>query len=284
MSFDISKAAFIGNGFVMVNDIDNAVDYVVRAGDSMSRAGRYLVDIFAGRHDVKKIIRPVGIKIVDNQVLVLASSQDSSYIALLGLDVVKHDGKGECDSLPLLALAGFAGHADGFNITSKGELMVVGFNTDGYSVNIINVAAGLQSIGNATVQRFHYYVPKQSERIKMSDPYGVGLTCVAVLVVFFALICIALILKAFGKAIVRVENRNANKAAVAAGTPVASGNSVADTAGDVYAAIATAIYLYNEELHDDEEGIITIQKVERAWTPWNAKFYNMNQYFNNRKQ
>ena len=51
----------------------------------------------------------------------------------------------------------------------------------------------------------------------------------------------------------------------------------------MYAAIAAAVHLYHEELHDEEDGIITIQKVEREWTPWNAKFYNMNKYFNNRK-
>ena len=45
-------------------------------------------------------------------------------------------------------------------------------------------------------------------------------------------------------------------------------------------AIATAIYLYNEELHDDEDMVLTIQDVQRAWTPWNDKRFNMNQYFN----
>ena len=48
-------------------------------------------------------------------------------------------------------------------------------------------------------------------------------------------------------------------------------------------ALATALHLYNDELHDEEEAVITIQKVEREWTPWNAKYYNMNQYFNNRR-
>ena len=52
---------------------------------------------------------------------------------------------------------------------------------------------------------------------------------------------------------------------------------------EVYAAIAAAIHLYNDELHDEEDTVLTIQKVEREWTPWNAKFYNMNQYFNNRR-
>ena len=41
---------------------------------------------------------------------------------------------------------------------------------------------------------------------------------------------------------------------------------------------------YDEEMHDEENTVITIQKVERAWTPWNAKFYNMNHYFNNNKR
>ncbi|MBQ3950362.1 MAG: hypothetical protein II661_07810, partial [Bacteroidales bacterium] len=57
-----------------------------------------------------------------------------------------------------------------------------------------------------------------------------------------------------------------------------------ETSGEIYAAIAAAIYLYDEEMHDEENTVITIQKVERAWTPWNAKFYNMNHYFNNNKR
>ena len=56
-----------------------------------------------------------------------------------------------------------------------------------------------------------------------------------------------------------------------------------DTSGEVYAAIAAAIYAYEEDLHDEEDTVITIQKVERAWTPWNAKFYNMNRYFSTRR-
>ena len=64
---------------------------------------------------------------------------------------------------------------------------------------------------------------------------------------------------------------------------VAAAAEAASQEGDLYAAIAAAIHLYNDELHDEEETVITIQKVEREWTPWNAKYYNMNQYFNNRK-
>ena len=81
-----------------------------------------------------------------------------------------------------------------------------------------------------------------------------------------------------------IQKKRAIKAA-AATTPAATTQAASsvDVSGDVYAAIAAAIHLYNDELHDEENTIITIQKVERAWTPWNAKYYNMNQYFNKRR-
>lgn len=79
----------------------------------------------------------------------------------------------------------------------------------------------------------------------------------------------------------KVQNRKAAKNAVAQGA--ADVPSSKDVSGEVYAAIAAAIYAYDADLHDEEDTIITIQKVERAWTPWNAKFYNMNKYFSSRK-
>jgi len=51
---------------------------------------------------------------------------------------------------------------------------------------------------------------------------------------------------------------------------------------EIHAAIAAAIHLYNQELHDEEPTVITIQKTERSWTPWNAKYLSMNHYFTNR--
>mgnify|MGYP006281595723 CR=1 FL=1 len=45
--------------------------------------------------------------------------------------------------------------------------------------------------------------------------------------------------------------------------------------GEVNAAIATALYLYFDEIHDYESNIITIRKVSRSYSPWNSKLYNM---------
>lgn len=44
--------------------------------------------------------------------------------------------------------------------------------------------------------------------------------------------------------------------------------------GDHSAAIAMALYLYNE-LHEEESNILTIERVSRIYSPWSSKYYNM---------
>lgn len=51
-------------------------------------------------------------------------------------------------------------------------------------------------------------------------------------------------------------------------------------AGEVNAAIATALYLYMNELHDPESNIITIKRISRAYSPWSSKIYAVRNYFN----
>lgn len=45
--------------------------------------------------------------------------------------------------------------------------------------------------------------------------------------------------------------------------------------GNVNAAIAMAIHMYFNELHDEESGVITIQKVKKSYSPWSSKIYGV---------
>ncbi|GAB4325110.1 MAG: hypothetical protein Kow00127_17850 [Bacteroidales bacterium] len=62
------------------------------------------------------------------------------------------------------------------------------------------------------------------------------------------------------------------------------GKSVPDTheeltvTGEVAAAISTALYLYMNE-HDRESTQLTIKQVQRYYTPWSSRIYNVNDYF-----
>lgn len=45
--------------------------------------------------------------------------------------------------------------------------------------------------------------------------------------------------------------------------------------GEENAAIATALYLFFSELHDEEKYVMTIRKVSRTYSPWNSKIYGI---------
>jgi hypothetical protein len=44
---------------------------------------------------------------------------------------------------------------------------------------------------------------------------------------------------------------------------------------DNEAAIAMALYLYFNEMHDEESDIITVKRVSKTYSPWSSKLYSM---------
>jgi hypothetical protein len=47
---------------------------------------------------------------------------------------------------------------------------------------------------------------------------------------------------------------------------------------DIISAIALAIYLNNKTLHDEEKAILTIQRVDRIYSPWSSKIYGLRKH------
>ena len=280
MDFSSNEACYIPEkkAFVLIDSIDCAVDLLVRQADGLQCVGRFTTDTYRGRHDLVNILRPKSVSVLGDKILVLACSKnDTSYLAVVSMDPVKCNDEQGFDSLKAVSVIGFSSNAYAFHVDpANNEIIAVGKNPVGYDINFVSIANGVENITSSGA--FHYHVPKQSERIQASDPYGAGLAVVAISVVFFALVCIMFMMGGYGKLIQRFQNRKqaSGKATATSGT----GNA---PDGEVYAAIAAAIYAYSQDLHDVEDTVITIQKTERAWTPWNAKFYNMNRYFSVRK-
>lgn len=50
--------------------------------------------------------------------------------------------------------------------------------------------------------------------------------------------------------------------------------------GETTAAIAMALNLYLDEIHDDESGVLTIERISRNYSPWNSKIYAVRNQFN----
>lgn len=117
--------------------------------------------------------------------------------------------------------------------------------------------------------------------IKEQDPIGIIMAITAMSVVFAALILLYLVFKQVGKSAIR---SNARKTAAATkNTTVAVATT--EASGEVYAAIALAIELYRmqDETHDIEHTVLTMDKVARTYSPWSSKIYGLREVPTKRK-
>ena len=110
----------------------------------------------------------------------------------------------------------------------------------------------------------------EADKFVKYDPSGIGMTMIAMSVVFFALALLYLFFKAIGFSMTKDERR-AKKLKETSTT----GNVQAALSGEVNAAIAMALFLYGNQLHDQEDPVITMSKVSRTYSPWSSKIYGL---------
>ena len=108
------------------------------------------------------------------------------------------------------------------------------------------------------------------ENFQQKDSFGIGMTIVAMSVVFIGLILLFFMFKAAGKTAVKISKLNAIKAGA---EHVHEKDIIED--GAVIAAIAAALYEVSEGDHDIESTVLTIQKVTRRYSPWSSKIYGL---------
>ncbi|MBO5902606.1 MAG: OadG family protein [Tidjanibacter sp.] len=112
------------------------------------------------------------------------------------------------------------------------------------------------------------------EVFRQRDKSGIVMTLTAMSVVFFALILIFLVLKAF-TFLMNNDFSKKKKQAATAGAPAAAEKKASAENDEVVAAIATALDLYRQDLHDREDMVITIQNVGRRYSPWSSKIHGL---------
>jgi len=104
------------------------------------------------------------------------------------------------------------------------------------------------------------------QSFKREDKHGYGMTVMAMLVTFSALLLLFVAFFFLGRYMVRsLKRRKAAATGVEKATGIAS--------GEVYAAIAMALHEENADVHDWEETVLTINRVKRNYSPWNSKIY-----------
>jgi len=117
----------------------------------------------------------------------------------------------------------------------------------------------------------------KTEQIADLDKTGIGMTIVAMAVVFTALIFIFFLLKSFTiadkmstKKKLKLEEAQGKEKESAVGKP-----SGTEETGEICAAIAMALHLYASQYHDEESEVVTINKTIRPYSPWSQKHLNL---------
>ncbi len=109
------------------------------------------------------------------------------------------------------------------------------------------------------------------EQFVNMDPSGIGMTVIAMMVVFSALALLYIIFKNIGRAFTRTKvEKKKQEVRIPAEAKV-----VTEISGEVNAAIAMALYLYQNEMHDFENTVLTVRKVSRTYSPWSSKIYTL---------
>jgi glutaconyl-CoA/methylmalonyl-CoA decarboxylase subunit delta len=105
---------------------------------------------------------------------------------------------------------------------------------------------------------------------------GLAITIIGFLMVFAVLIALWLVFRYLQVLLNFLTKRKL----ISEGKYFLFPNRELNVTGEVNAAISTAIFLYLEELHDEEETVITIKKVSKNYSPWSSKIYNVSNRLN----
>ena len=106
--------------------------------------------------------------------------------------------------------------------------------------------------------------------LKENDPWGGLMTLTSMFVVFSGLFLLYIAFSGTGNLSKWLTRRKA----------VESGKAVAEDedhelSGEVLAAISAAIHEMNQDVHDIESAILTIDEVKRNYSPWSSKIYGL---------
>lgn len=126
-----------------------------------------------------------------------------------------------------------------------------------------------QTLKDSTVVKVH----RNSELFMKIDPYGIGMTVIGYVIVFIALLLLYIVFYNLTKLLAG----NLKRSLIKKGQPIDVKQSL-EMSGEVNAAIAAALYLYYNELHDQENTVLTINRVSRTYSPWSSKIYSLRQY------
>ena len=113
------------------------------------------------------------------------------------------------------------------------------------------------------------------EKFEEHDSDGIGMSISAMSVVFCGLILLFIAFKIVGRVSVSLSKRNAMKAKGITDKQEAKEKKLGEAPGEIFAAIAMAMYEMQSDVHDVEDTVLTITRVKHSYSPWSSKIYTL---------
>ena len=113
----------------------------------------------------------------------------------------------------------------------------------------------------------------KSEFFRQVDPYGLGMTVIGYVIVFIALLLLYIVFFNLTKLIQLKSKKTLKKEGI-----TDKDKRDLSVSGEVNAAIAMALHLYFQELHDEETAILTINRASKIYSPWSSKIYGLTRH------
>lgn len=224
-------------GLYLTNDLSNPTMYQIPKGDPITLIAPQNYLVFWADNEATRGIRHLNFDLRESKLIALFDANGRTLIDVVELN---HDNKSD---------------------TTYGRIKDGGSEW-GYLEKSTPGANNNTRIVISTADKFG-----------AMDPYGVGMTMIAMTVVFSALA----MLYVFFKNVARLYAINFREVFRRSAQKPESMLTVdaAEHTGEVNAAIALALHLYRNQLHDHENTILTIRKVARTYSPWSSKIYGV---------
>ena len=122
---------------------------------------------------------------------------------------------------------------------------------------------------------------EKNQNAAENDGWGGAITIIAMCIVISALVVLSILFMIFGKVSEALLTKKKKEAKAAADHAPTEDNGLAS--GEVIAAISIALKEYFSHPHDVEETHLTIRRLQKAYSPWNSKIYNLRQNQDHRR-
>ncbi len=248
--FNTSYATVDISGCYLTNDPENLTKYLIPRGDILTKIKPRQHTLFWADSEPYRGTFHINFLLSDSKEILLVSSDGRT---ILDRVVIPHSLLSENVS--------YGRFRDGIEVMGKDK------KPD------LEKTWGVLSKTSPSTNNYGADIEPPGMVLMKVDPFGALMSFTAMSVVFISLILLYIVFKYTGNYNISLSRKKAERAAAGSKHTV----SEEEISAEVFAAISTALHTYfeDDESHDIEHTILTIDKVTRNYSPWSSKIYTL---------